>query len=48
MEADPLAMVEIVGMAGLAWIWVEDWERAARLLGRVLGAARSAPAPSPR
>ena len=26
MEADPLAIVEIVGMAGQASIWVEDWD----------------------
>ena len=25
MEADPLAMVEIVGMAAFAWVWVEDF-----------------------
>ena len=26
MEADPLAIVEIVGMAGHASIWIEDWD----------------------
>ena len=44
MEADPLAMVEIVGMAAFAWVWVEDFERASRLLARVLTAARNASA----
>ena len=42
MEADPLAMVEIVGMAAHASIWIEDWDAASRVLSRVLGAARSA------
>ena len=46
MEADPLGMVEIVGMAGHAWTWVEDWDRAARILGRILQAARAASAVS--
>ena len=46
MEADPLGMVEIVGMAGHAWTWVEDWDRAARILGRILRAARAASAVS--
>ena len=48
MEADPLAMVEIVGMAAHAAIWIEDWDAASRVLSRVLGAARDASAPSPR
>ncbi len=42
MEADPLAMVEIVGTAAQAAMWIEDWDRAARLLARVLDAARAA------
>ena len=46
MEADPLAIVEIVGMAAQAAIWVEDWDGAARILSRVLGAARDASAVS--
>ncbi len=46
MEADPLAMVEIVGMAAHASIWIEDWDAASRVLSRVLGAARSASAVS--
>ena len=46
MEADPLAIVEIVGMAGHASIWLEDWDAAARILSRVLGAARAASAVS--
>ncbi len=46
MEADPLAIVEIVGMAGQAWIWVEDWDGASRILSRLLGAARAASAVS--
>ena len=36
MEADPLSMVEIVGMAGHAWTWVEDWDRATRTLQRIM------------
>ncbi len=44
MEADPLAIVEIVGTAGQAALWLEDWDRAARLLSRVLDAARAASA----
>lgn len=44
MEADPLGMVEIVGMAGHAWTWVEDWDRATKTLDRVLRAAREASA----
>jgi DNA-binding CsgD family transcriptional regulator len=46
MEADPLANVEIVGLAGAAAVWVEDWDGAARILSRVLGAARDASAVS--
>lgn len=46
MEADPLAIVEIVGMAGFASIWIEDWDAASRVLSRVLGAARAASAVS--
>ena len=46
MEADPLAIVEIVGMAGHASIWLEDWDAASRILSRVLGAARAASAVS--
>ena len=46
MEADPLAMVEIVGMAAHAAIWIEDWDAASRVLSRVLGAARGASAVS--
>ena len=44
MEADPLAMVEIVGMAAHASIWIEDWDAASRILSRVLGVARAASA----
>jgi DNA-binding CsgD family transcriptional regulator len=44
MEADPLANVEIVGLAAQAAIWVEDWDGAARILSRVLSAARTASA----
>ena len=46
MEADPLAMVEIVGMAAHAAIWIEDWDAASRILSRVLGVARAASAVS--
>ena len=42
----PLAMVEIVGMAAHASIWIEDWDAASRVLSRVLGAARAASAVS--
>ena len=44
MEAEPLAIVEIVGTAAQAALWLEDWDRAARLLARVLDAARDASA----
>ncbi len=46
MEADPLAIVEIVGMAGQSAIWGEDWDAASRILSRVLGTARDASAVS--
>ena len=46
MEADPLAIVEIVGMAGHASIWLEDWDARLAVLSRVLGAARAASAVS--
>lgn len=46
MEADPLAIVEIVGMAANAAIWTEDFDTAGRVLSRVLGAAREASAVS--
>jgi DNA-binding CsgD family transcriptional regulator len=46
MEADPLANVEIVGLAGQAAVWVEDWDGAARILSRLVGAARDASAVS--
>jgi DNA-binding CsgD family transcriptional regulator len=44
MEADP--NVEIVGLAAHASIWVGDWDGAARILARLLGAARAASAVS--
>jgi DNA-binding CsgD family transcriptional regulator len=44
MEAEPLAIVEIVGTAAQAALWLEDWDRAQRLLARVLDAARDASA----
>ncbi len=41
MEADPLAIVEIVGMAGHASIWLEDWDaRVARADARARCGAR--------
>ena len=44
MEADPLGIVEIVGTAAHAAVWIEDFDGAGRLLSRVLGAARAASA----
>ena len=46
LAADPLANVEIVGLAAQAAVWVEDWDGAMRVLSRVLDAARDASAVS--
>ncbi len=48
MEADPLAIVEIVGMAGHASIWVEDWDARVARARRACSARRAPRAPSPR
>ena len=45
MEADPLGdRRDRRRWPRFAWVWVEDWERASRLLARVLTAARDASA----
>jgi DNA-binding CsgD family transcriptional regulator len=46
LEGDPLAIVEIVGMAAHASIWIEKWDRAARIFDRLIPAARAASAVS--
>jgi DNA-binding CsgD family transcriptional regulator len=46
LEADPLAIVEVVGMAAHSSIWIEKWDRAQRILDRLLAAARDASAVS--
>jgi DNA-binding CsgD family transcriptional regulator len=42
LEGDVLAAVEIVSLAGHSAIWIENWERAERILGRLIAAARDA------
>jgi DNA-binding CsgD family transcriptional regulator len=44
LEGDALAAVEVVGMAGHSAIWIENWERAERILGRLVAAAQAASA----
>jgi DNA-binding CsgD family transcriptional regulator len=46
LEGDPLAIVEIVGMAAHSSIWIEKFERAQRIFDRVIAAARDASAVS--
>ncbi len=46
LEGDPLAIVEIVGMAAHSSIWIEKWDRAARIFDRLIPAARAASAVS--
>jgi DNA-binding CsgD family transcriptional regulator len=44
LEADVLSAVEVIGMAGHSAIWIENWDRAARILGRLVSTARAASA----
>ena len=46
LEGDPLAIVEVVGMAAHASIWIEKFDRAERILERLIAAARDASAVS--
>jgi DNA-binding CsgD family transcriptional regulator len=46
LEGDPLAVVEIVGMAAHSAIWIENFDRAQRLFDRLIAAAREASAVS--
>jgi DNA-binding CsgD family transcriptional regulator len=46
LEGDPLAIVEVVGMAAHCSIWIENWDRAQRIFDRVIAAARDASAVS--
>ena len=46
LEGDPLAIVEVVGMAAHASIWIEKFDRAERILDRLIAAARDASAVS--
>ena len=46
LEGDPLAIVEIVGMAAHASIWIEKFDRAQRILDHLIAAARDASAVS--
>jgi DNA-binding CsgD family transcriptional regulator len=46
LEGDPLAMVEVVGMAAHASVWIEKFDRAQRIFDRLLEAAREASAVS--
>jgi len=42
MAADPLVRAQDLCHAALTWIWLEGYDRAGELLGRVVAAARSA------
>ena len=46
LEGDPLAIVEVVGMAAHASLWTEKFDRAERILDRLVAAARDASAVS--
>jgi ATP/maltotriose-dependent transcriptional regulator MalT len=46
LEGDPLALVEVIGMAGHASIWIERWDRARRILDHLVDTARRASAVS--
>ena len=46
LEGDPLAIVEIVGMAAHSSIWIEKFDRAQRIFDRLIAAAREASAVS--
>jgi DNA-binding CsgD family transcriptional regulator len=46
LEGDPLAIVEVVGMAAHSSVWIEKFDRAQRIFDRVIAAARDASAVS--
>jgi DNA-binding CsgD family transcriptional regulator len=46
LEGDPLAIVEVVGMAAHSSIWIEKFDRAHRIFERLIAAARDASAVS--
>jgi DNA-binding CsgD family transcriptional regulator len=46
LEGDPLAIVEVVGMAAHSSIWIEKFDRAERIFDRLIAAARDASAVS--
>ena len=46
LEGDPLAIVEVVGMAAHSSVWIEKFERAQRIFDRLIAAAREASAVS--
>jgi DNA-binding CsgD family transcriptional regulator len=46
LEGDPLALVEVIGMAGHASIWIERWDRAQRVLDHLVDSGRRASAVS--
>jgi DNA-binding CsgD family transcriptional regulator len=46
LEGDPLAIVEIVGMAAHSSVWIENFDRAQRIFDRLIAAARDASAVS--
>jgi DNA-binding CsgD family transcriptional regulator len=46
LEGDPLAIVEVVGMAAHASLWIEKFDRAQRILDHLIAAARNASAVS--
>jgi DNA-binding CsgD family transcriptional regulator len=46
LEGDPLAIVEVVGMAAHSSVWIEKFDRAQRIFERLIAAARDASAVS--
>jgi DNA-binding CsgD family transcriptional regulator len=46
LEGDPLAVAEVIGMAGHASVWIERWDRARRVLDHLVESARRASAVS--
>jgi DNA-binding CsgD family transcriptional regulator len=46
LEGDPLALVEVIGMAGHSSVWIERWERARRVLDHLVDSGRRASAVS--
>jgi DNA-binding CsgD family transcriptional regulator len=46
LEGDPLAIVEIVALAGHSSVWIEKFDRAQRIFDRLVDAAREASAVS--